>query len=154
MQEEEDPAAESPDPGSAKQWGYGIEAQRLQSVNKWSKDLEIYLQSIVSVAGIPHLTVTNLKQMIESAERVLERRIGRTEQRGKWSLLAFIKRAFPTPCDFVNAAIEADMPFVRSRKGVKLLEPEPEVDTEDDQPSRPTPFQFVRVVEQEEEEEE
>ena len=152
MQEEEDPAAESPDPGSAKQWGYGIEAQRLQSVNKWSKDLEIYLQTIVSITGIPHLTVTNLRQMVDSAQKVLGMRIGRTEQRGKWALLAFMKRAFPTPYDFVNAAIDADMTFVRNRQGVRLLDPESEVDTEDEQQARPAPFQFVRVVEKEEEE--
>ena len=94
-------------------WGQGIEAQRLQKVNRWSRELEVYLLQIQSLIGCPKLRVPELKMMIPLVEQARNRRIGRCEKKVKWALLACAKEAFPLPEQFVGAAVSARLPFVQ-----------------------------------------
>ena len=94
-------------------WGCGIEAQRLQLVNIRTRDLEAYEQAILSLTGNTRLTVSDLKYMVGPAELAGAGPIRRIEKRGKWSLMAYVKKAFPTPEEFVEAAKKAGLPFVR-----------------------------------------
>ena len=92
--------------------GSGTEAQRLRKVNIRTKELEQYELQIASLIGKRELTKADLTLMLEPARRAGAGEIGRTDRRGKWSLMAHVKKAFPKPEDFVQRAIEERLPFV------------------------------------------